>query len=406
AVLPGGASANQRSVAGAIDNALLAGTPITSLNALYLLPSGALGGALDQLSGQVHVSTASVLADESLYMRSAILGRLRQASYRDVGTMGPMAALTIGSAQAAFADGSEIATALAYAKSPIVTKALPKAPVTSDVVYWAQGFGAWGRFDGDGNAASVRRDLAGFITGVDTRVGPNGRAGFAAGYTGSRNALDGLGQANVETAHVAAYGGASFAALNLRSGAAYAFHSIDTDRTIAFPGFFDRATARYDGSTGQVFGEAGYGFALGQVALEPFAGAAWVRVHTNGAAEQAMLAGLNFAGTTFETVYSSLGLRAASVVPLDNGMVLIPRASLAWQHAFSTVTPSALLAFEAAPGTPFTIAGVPIARDALLTEAGLDLALNAHATIGIAYTGQTANHVEDHAAKGKFVWRF
>ena len=132
-----------------------------------------------------------------------------------------------------------------------------RAPAASrDIVFWAQGFGAWGRFNGDGNAASVRRDLAGFFTGVDTRVGANGRAGIAAGYTGSKNALDGRGSANVETGHVAAYGGWSFGALNLRAGGAYAFHTIDTDRTIAFPGFFDRATAHYQGGTGQMFGEA------------------------------------------------------------------------------------------------------------------------------------------------------
>jgi len=119
-----------------------------------------------------------------------------------------------------------------------------------------------------------------------------------------------------------------------------------------------------------------------------------------------MLAGLNVAGTTFEVGYSTLGLRAASLVPLDNGMVLIPRASLAWQHAFSSVTPAAVLAFQTAPAVPFTIAGVPIARDSALAEAGLDLALNSHATIGVSYVGQIASNVQDHAAKGKFSWKF
>jgi len=43
---------------------------------------------------------------------------------------------------------------------------------------------------------------------------------------------------------------------------------------------------------------------------------------------------------------------------------------------------SDVLAFQVAPASSFTIAGVPVARDAALVEAGLDLALNAHATIG------------------------
>ena len=81
-------------------------------------------------------------------------------------------------------------------KSPIVTKAPLLAPAPSrDIVFWAQGFGAWGKFNGDGNAATVRRDLAGFFTGVDARF-DDGRAGIAAGYTGSRNNLDGRGSAD------------------------------------------------------------------------------------------------------------------------------------------------------------------------------------------------------------------
>ena len=87
-------------------------------------------------------------------------------------------------------------------------------------------------------------------------------------------------------------------------------------------------------------------------------------------------------------------------------MVLIPRGSLAWQHAFDSVTPAAVLAFQTAPGSPFTISGVPIARDSLLAEAGLDLAIGRNATIGVSYTGQLANNVQDHAAKGKFSWKF
>jgi subtilase-type serine protease len=173
-----------------------------------------------------------------------------------------------------------------------------------------------------------------------------------------------------------------------------------------FPGFFDRAFANYDGGTGQIFGELGYGFALANIAVEPFAGGAFVRVHTDGAAERALLAGLNVGGTSFEVGYSTLGVRAASLVPLDNGMVLIPRGSLAWQHAFDNVTPASVVAFQFAPGSPFAIAGVPIARDSLLAEAGLDVALNNHATVGVSYTGQIASNVQDHAAKGRFSWRF
>ena len=49
---------------------------------------------------------------------------------------------------------------------------------------------------------------------------------------------------------------------------------------------------------------------------------------------------------------------------------------------------------------------MPIARDALLAEAGLDLAIGRSATLGVSYIGQLARNVTDHAAKGKFSWKF
>jgi subtilase-type serine protease len=397
-----GLTRNQTSVATGINTALQAGNQSAPFLALFNLGANQLPGALDQLSGEVHPSTAGVLLDESLYARSAVLGRLRQASY---GADTQMASLTTGG-PTAFAENGEELSALAYAKSPIVTKAPPMVSrPANDTVFWAQGFGAWGRFDTDGNAAALRRDLAGFFSGVDTRVGANGRLGFAAGYTGSKNALDNRGNSTVDSGHVSGYGGWSFGNLNLRAGGAYSFHTVDTTRTVAFAAFFDTDTAHYGARTGQVFGEVGYGFAFGKVAIEPFAGVAWVRLDTDAFTERGGLAALRVAASSFDVGYSTFGIRAATMIPLANDMMLVPRASAAWQHAFDDVTPAGTLAFQTA-GVPFVIAGVPIARDALLAEAGLDLAIGRSATIGLWYVGQIANNVHDHAAKGKFSWKF
>jgi subtilase-type serine protease len=125
----------------------------------------------------------------------------------------------------------------------------------------------------------------------------------------------------------------------------------------------------------------------------------------DAAVERGGLAALSFAGTSFEVGYSTLGLRAASMIALADNMMLVPRVTAAWQHAYGNVVPQAVLAFQGA-GAPFAISGVPIARDSLLTEAGLDLAIGAQATLGVSYTGQYARNVQDHAAKGKFSWKF
>src|SRR5262249_10636467 len=82
-----------------------------------------------------------------------------------------------------------------------------------------------------------------------------------------------------------------------------------------------------DGTTAQVFGEVGYGFTFGRVALEPFAGLAWVSVNTDGFTEAGGAAALTGFGDSFDTGYSKLGLRAPTTLPPANGLGLIPPAA-------------------------------------------------------------------------------
>jgi outer membrane autotransporter protein len=154
-----------------------------------------------------------------------------------------------------------------------------------------------------------------------------------------------------------------------------------------------------------VFGEVGYGMAFGQIAAEPFAGLAWVHLSTNGFGENGGLAALVGSGNTEDVGYSSLGVRAATSVMLANGMALIPRATVAWRHAFGEITPTAAPAF-ATSGAGFAINGVPLARDAALVESGLDLRVSPHAKLGVSYSGELASRLQDHAVKGTFAWNF
>jgi uncharacterized protein with beta-barrel porin domain len=56
--------------------------------------------------------------------------------------------------------------------------------------------------------------------------------------------------------------------------------------------------------------------------------------------------------------------------------------------------------------TSFMVAGVPLAPDSALVDAGFDLRLRPQATIGVSYVGQLAGHAQDHALKGKFAWDY
>ncbi len=400
-------SPNQVTVA----NALEAGPAASGLG-LAVSTQSAPGArqAFGALSGEEHASAQTVMLNDSLYVREALLGRMRQASF--AGDSGPTAALATGGPTLAYAQetGSSLSpsvdSALAYAGGQWPSFPLKAAPAVPATTFWTQGIGSWGRLGSDGNAADASSTLAGFFSGVDRRFGPDRLAGVAGGYTNSSISVSDRGSsANIDTAHLAGYAAANSGPWNVRAAAAGSFSTLGTSRSIVFPGFADAATARYGAAAAQVFGEAGYGVSVGRIAAEPFGWLAFVHLHTDDFAETGGIAALSGSGRGDDIGYSTLGGRAAANYVLANGMVATPRLSAAWQHAFGSVTPTEALAFQST-GAPFTIAGLPIARDTALVEGGLDLRLNPQARIGLFYSAQVGDHAQYNSVHGNLIWQF
>jgi outer membrane autotransporter protein len=271
--------------------------------------------------------------------------------------------------------------------------------------FWTQAIGGWGRFDGDGNAADVRRTLAGFFAGVDLRLGPDWLAGLAGGYTNaSVGVADRASSARVETAHLAGYAAGSYGPWNLRLGATSSFSTLATSRSVTLPGVSDTATANYDATTAQVFGEVSHGSSLGAVAVEPFAGLAFVHARSDDFAETgAAIAALS--GSAGRDVgYSTIGARLATTIARHDGPVT-PRLSATWQHAFGAVDATVALSFQGT-GAPFAIAGLPIARDTAFVESGFGVQINPNAKVGLTYSGRFGRDVSDNSVRGDLVWQF
>ena len=143
--------------------------------------------------------------------------------------------------------------------------------------------------------------------------------------------------AGIDSVQLGGYASGRVGAFNVRGGASYSLDSIDTSRTIVFPGFADKASARFHGNVGQVFGEVGYGMAFGNVAVEPLAGLAYVHVRDGSFLESGGVAALSGASANENTGYSFLGVRAATLCRWPMARCLIPRGTLQWQHAFGDV---------------------------------------------------------------------
>jgi outer membrane autotransporter protein len=393
---------NQFSVANAPDQ-LPSSHPL-SLAVVNQTPAGARQ-AFDALSGEIHGSAQTVILNDSTYTRQAVLGRLRQAPFSSAAAAGPMAALGSGGPTVADGEtnGGDDDSARAF---PLKAPRLISPTTNQEFAGWAQGVGAWGKIESDGNAANAHRNLAGFMSGIDRRFSDDWRSGIAVGYSNSNISMSArASSATIDTAHLAAYAGTNLGAWNFRSGAAFSWNTVDASRSILFPSFAENATASYGVGEAQAFGEIGHGVAFGNLAAEPFAGLAYVHLNTGSFTEAGGVSALTGAGASDDVGYSTLGARAAANCLLPGGMALTPRASLAWRHAFGDVTPASSLAF-ANTDAAFGVAGLPLARDTALVEAGLDLRIDPRAAVGISYSGELASGAQDHSVKGNFVWRF
>jgi outer membrane autotransporter protein len=280
----------------------------------------------------------------------------------------------------------------------------PVAPDSPGPVAWGHAFGSWGSFDGDGNAAAMDTSTGGFLAGIDGEIGSAIRLGFLTGYSHSTFDVDGRASSgSSDNYHLGLYAGGKWNALRLTGGLAYTWHDIETGRSVALPGFSDSLTEDYGAGTFQAFGEAGYKIGMGAASFEPFANLAYVSLHTDGFTEKGGVAALHVRGGTTDTTFTTLGIHLSSAFDLG-GMKATARGTLGWRHAFGEVTPLSTHAF--AGGDPFDIAGVPIAKDAALVEAGLDLNLTEAATLGVAYQGQFGSRAVQNGFNARLAIRF
>jgi outer membrane autotransporter protein len=372
--------------AGSTPNQAAVGTAVDSLpasnavaNAVLWSPNDAAArDALNQLSADIHASTKTALLQDSRFVRDAAIDRLRNA---------------------ACAPGSSNARTAATQTPQPSTDCVPEdrqQPAT-----WGQVFGSWGSLASDGNAAKLHRDIGGFLVGADTGLAGGWRVGALGGYshasadTNARNS-----SSKTDSYHLGAYGGTQWGATALRLGASQSWNNTDTRRSVAFPGYVGGLKAGYDSTTTQVFGEVGHALQLGAAAVEPFAGLAHVRLKSDAFSERGGPAALHAEGDSTEATFSTLGVRGS----LQAGESTRLRGMLGWRHAFGDTAPSSTHRFSGS--VPFTLTGVPLARNVAVLEAGVETQLRPNLALSASYAGQMGNGLRDHGLKLGLNWAF
>lgn len=396
-----GGSDNENSVGGALDQE----DPPASGNGSALLGSGSTAAAgsgarqvttavltmtpdqarsaLKQLSGEAYASTATVLQGQADTVRALPLDHLRGNLDAPLRAGQPTAQLGAPSADALPQSGA----------SPV----------------WAQVFGNWSTFAGDGNASSVSQSSGGLFVGGDGAVGGGWRLGGAVGYTGSHSSqADSASRTDVDSYTASLFGGRNFQAgpghIRVMGGAAYTWHDIDSKREVVAGSLNQRLESSYRASSTQLFSELGYHLPLGDAySIEPYAGLAWNRLRTRDFEESGGSAALRGKGRTDDVTSSTLGLRGAWQFE-SGGAPGRLTASLGWRHAMGDVTPSQQLAFDG--GSTFSVRGVPIAKNAAVVGLGAEVALARNTTAGVAYDAQFGGGNRQQSGLLKLAVRF
>ncbi len=129
-----------------------------------------------------------------------------------------------------------------------------------------------------------------------------------------------------------------------------------------------------------------------------------VDLHTSSFVENPGPAALAGASESYGYGVTTFGLRGEASFYAT--APLTANAMIGWQHGLGRETPTSTLAFASDPLIPFSIAGAPIARNALAIELGVDWRLTANVKLGVTYSGLLASSASDNTIKAKLEANF
>ncbi|MGB7255313.1 MAG: autotransporter outer membrane beta-barrel domain-containing protein [Xanthobacteraceae bacterium] len=275
---------------------------------------------------------------------------------------------------------------------------------------WASGFGGSGTTDGNASAGSnnVTATDYGYAAGLTYHLTPATSYGFALAGGGTNwNLAQSLGSGRSDSFQSGVYSTTHFGPAYLSGALAFANHWFTTNR-IAMG---DNLTANFQGQSYAARGEAGYRYGLPItgtiVGVTPYAALQVQDFHTPSYSETDLSGGgfgLTYNAVNATDTRSELGARFDNLT-VWNGMPLVLRGRLAWAHDWVS-DPALGAAFQALPGSSFTVNGAAPPKNSALTTAGAELHLSANWTAMAKFDGEFGAGSQTYAGTGtlKYSW--
>ncbi|OTA19312.1 autotransporter [Xenorhabdus beddingii] len=321
--------------------------------------------AIRQLDGQIHADIASLLVNDSRYLRDTLNARLNQTEGRSF--------------------------------SPDIHG--------DDNGAWVRLLGAWSHASGTENASGYQASNYGVFLGADTLIDEYSRLGIATGYT--RTSLDGGNSATADSNnyHLALYGDRQFGDFALRTNGGLTWHRIDTKRAISYGNQHDHENAKYSGRTAQISAELAYHLPVGAVDLEPFVNLAYVNFRNEGINEDGAAAAFRGNSQHTDATLSTLGLRANHHWQTSWGSSIALNGELGWQHQYGERERATALSFRGS-NTTFLTRSAPVSRDGMVLKANAEMSASNNVSFTFGYSGLLSSSHQDNSMNIGFKWQF
>jgi subtilase-type serine protease len=359
---------NQRATAAGLGS-LSAGNAV--YDAVVVLNQAGARTAFDSLSGEIHASAAGLFIENSRFARAAAGNRIRSA-FEGLAT-GNQPAMAFGGL----------------------------GGVPTGAAIWGHTYGNWGRFGGNGNAATMNTSSGGFFFGAEGEMAAGWRGGLMAGYGNARFNVDARASSGDARSYtLGAYAGRQVGPFGLHLGASYALHDLSTNRHVSAGTLRNTLSTGHVASTAQIFGEVGYSLEGGGTRFEPFAGLALIHHRNPAFTETGGAAALSAAAASQTLGITTIGQRAERQIAAGESYTASLGGSLGWSHVVGDLAEVSTMRF--ASGNAFTITGVPLDRDTVQMEAGLRLNFDGGAIFHLDYQGELGARTQSHGVAARF----
>lgn len=349
-------TANQRATADAAD-ALGMDQPLAQ-RLTSLFPNQA-PRALDQLSGELHASTQSVLIENNRLIRDSALERAR-------GTRSPAARHAV----------------------------------------WVQALHQNGHLESDGNASRVSHSLRGVLIGADHDFEQGTRVGVLLANSQGNVNSGAAGKASLDSFQFGLHVGHQWNAFGFSGGLTQGRHDIQSKRRVSFSGLDQGLSADYLSHTRQLFIEGNYRLSLGAWDWQPYVQQAHIRTRSDGFNERGGYSALHAKSSTQTVNLTTGGVRfTIDLSRTATGPAWLSlNSGVAYSHASGDLQPTTDVAWQSA--NSLRVAGAPLNSKTVQLELGAVARLSRDSSLSLKLNTQRGERSREQGVNAQYQWVF